>query len=522
MFKENVIEKAQQANFWLWSLWLVIWIVGIALRIFLAVSYPLWIDEQYSLFFSWGKSLQELMIFSQDVHPGGYYVVVKMLLHLSTNLAVLRIVSGVIPQLLGLAGITYWLMRSKKLNSAVELTFLQSFFLLNPFFIFLSTQLRMYGFVFFCTCVFIIFWQTWKKNQRNDVLFTLLFTMILGSLFSYAFFFLTGGLFLWFCYFSWQKEKGWWIPLTIALVTFIEFFVLAGFAVKKPFEFASWIPLPSLSNVPIVGLSLLGLEHNPSLVPRQSWLDVFFYLTLFYGISVCFRWRRSLLSSAFLLRWKDLLIVSVAPATAIFFSSFLLPFLSQRFWFYQFVPKLSLFLPRIFLPLFITSVVLLFINRQQSKNKNSGKTRFVQVSLCIFFLVGWGITMKKIIDVIPQQSEFTHSQAKLVNEVLSFSKTGQSPVILPSFIWISYLTPDNLASVPLIIEQRARSARAEKTLSENVEAQTVCQNLPETVVFSEFVFFTISSFYQRIDTRLSTCCVEVPFPGAEKAWQCGE
>lgn len=297
---------------------ILIFLLGIALRLYPAIKQPLWLDEIYSLYYASNFSFTSILFHLPDCHPGAFYLILKSLLAVTTNTFLLRLVVSVIPQLFGCFFI------QKQFNKPL----LTTLFLLNPFFIHYAWQIRMYSLVFLITIALISL-----INQKTISVKKIIFLIILANLVSYSFIISTFCLLL---YLALIHQKKWLLIIPLIL---LEFFIFKGPQYKSYAELASWISPPSFTNTPGIILTSLGLGHD---LNSQSNFPVFFSL-IFYFIFSVFILRNSQKHSLFLFTFTIPLLLTV-------FVSLVFPFLSQRFFFYLFVPNVSLFIPRFLIP----------------------------------------------------------------------------------------------------------------------------------------------------------------------------
>jgi hypothetical protein len=146
-----------------------LFLIGLALRLYSAIVQPLWLDEIYSLYFANSYQPLNLIFHLPDTHPGFYYLLIKIILPLSTNTLLLRTITSIIPSLIGI----YLLYR--RLPSLSLLFFV----LLNPFLIHQSWQLRSYGFTIMFSCLLISLFINYPQNFnfKKFILYSFLSTL---------------------------------------------------------------------------------------------------------------------------------------------------------------------------------------------------------------------------------------------------------------------------------------------------------------------------------------------------------
>ncbi len=160
--------------------------LGLFVRVVLAAHYPLWLDERFSLLFSWNRTPLELLIQNKDVHPGLSYVFLKGLLVFTRDLFALRLLLSVLPQLIGSLCVVWWARR--KQWSAVAVLFLAFVLFLDPFFVFTGIHLRMYGLVCLAASLTYIALKRFQQNKSTQRLLAVLALLLVGNAISYAVF----------------------------------------------------------------------------------------------------------------------------------------------------------------------------------------------------------------------------------------------------------------------------------------------------------------------------------------------
>lgn len=305
-----------------------IFVVGIILRLYPTIVHPLWLDEIYSLYFASNFSYLQILFRLPDCHPGLFYLLLKFFINFSTSTFFLRIIFGIVPQIIGCL-IIQSRFKKRLLTTAV---------LLNPFFIHLAWQIRMYGLVFLIS-VLIISLIT-KPNFSIKKIIILIF---LGNLVSYSFIVPSLCLIL---YLGFKRDKK---IILIFLLIILEFFIFKGPQYKSWAEAASWISTPSFNNIGSVVLTSIGFTSDMLALSRLSIISSI----VFYVLSGYFLFKISK-------KYPIFFFNVVLPIIVTIFLSILIPFLSQRRFFYIFTPKVSLFLPRFLLPISIIFYVYIF------------------------------------------------------------------------------------------------------------------------------------------------------------------
>lgn len=298
---------------------------------FLSSTRPISLDEIYSLYFAKNYSLSGLLFHLPETHPGAYYLFVKILLNLSFNLTFLRFFSSVIPTLVGI----YLFHRHHQKNL---LTFVLLF---NPFIIHQSYQLRMFGITVFLTCLYLLFFiHSHKKNFPLFVIFTIVSTFFTFSLFIPLLSFSLYQIII-------KHQKKYFYIIFLLPILFLS---IKGFSTYKTYtELASWINPPTFYNLPSTLLTLFAYYFDLKNILPFSFLPSL----IFYSIFIPIIYYLSKNNQKFLYIFTIPLFISI-------FISLLFPFLSQHFFFYQIIPKISLLLPRFLLPFSLIFFYFLF------------------------------------------------------------------------------------------------------------------------------------------------------------------
>jgi hypothetical protein len=318
---------------------------GLLIRLYNVFGRPLWLDEQFSLAFATYYSYIDLLTRLPDTHPGGYYFLLKFALTISHNLPFLRIVTSVIPEMLGLISL-YMYFQKKEKGDSLRLLVFSFITFCNPFFIYMSWQMRMYGYVIFFASLSYIGYREWyKKRTWNNLLFMGL-PFVIGNMISPSFLLLSFVLCITIAISDWRlkrKEKTFIIFICIVIIELL--FYLVGHP-KDILELGvSWITYPSVKIIPFVIFTSLGLgiDFNysavrPGYVIAAAWIYVGFIFIFLKN------WFYKFKKYSFMivpLIWYFLVTYSI---------SLLLPIASTIHGIRSFIPNISLFIPRIFLP----------------------------------------------------------------------------------------------------------------------------------------------------------------------------
>jgi len=307
---------------------ITIFIIGILLRLYPVIKQPLWLDEIYSLYFASNFSVFQILFHLPDCHPGLFYLILKGLIAISLNPIFLRLSIATFPEIIGCLIIQH---RFKK-------PFLTTIFLLNPFFIHYAWQIRMYGLVFLFTII-IFCLITQKKISPKKILITL----FIANLISYSFIIPSFCIIL---YLAFTYQKKW---LLIIPLIFIEFIIFKGPQYKTFAETASWITIPSFTNIPSTIITSLGIDYD---INSQKYYSIFFSL-IFYSFFSTIIFFQSKKHSFFFFAFTLPILLTI-------FVSIAFPFLSLHRFFYLFIPKLSIFIPRFLIPLSVFFFIYVF------------------------------------------------------------------------------------------------------------------------------------------------------------------
>lgn len=490
---------------------------GFLASLFFAWQQPLWLDERYSLFFAWTLSPFELLYHSKDVHPGLFYVALKYTLLLTKNLVVLRVLLSVIPQWVGAAALLWWLLKKKLSQTALIIGAILLF--LNPFVIYTTIQLRMYGLVFLLTCLTYVLVDIWYKKQTLKNLLLLLAVLAVGNSISYSFFFVSFGVLLFWAVELFKKDwKSVWKAGAAGAAFVGEFVLLAGLSVKHHFEAAAWIPDPNFTNIPSLFLTTIGLDSNFFLIDTPATFKTFLFYVVGLGVLFWFAKLFNQNKKSSKMEYK-LLCLLVAPGALLFLLSLIFPILSQRFFFYQFVPKLSLFLPRIFLPLV---VILSGVVTESVSHLTKGVSPVTKQLLLVFFILlvlGWGFSFRhQLVSLTSSQANEDHTQslvrlAKELNE-----KNGFPTYFLPSWIWLSQIAPETLSQIAHVGNLTRLSETFEKQVADS-DSCDVTKNV--NVIFdSHEMSPSILAFYQKNAEQMEHCCQEERTISTTTVWVC--
>lgn len=380
-------------------------IAGQLLRLVPLIQKPLEIDEAWTLYFARVYTFRQLLFVSpvpNDIHPGLYYITIKLLLTLTDNLLALRIASAFIPQAAGVIVFIAWGLK-RKLNhlflliAAAAVSF-------SPFLIFYAWQLRMYGLVALWTSALGIFLFEYlflgKKEKFLSWMIPIFFlsqaTHIAGYPLTFSIVLTVMGL----DYISTKsfikvlaKHKR-WLGLTVfaTLITLLPYY---PFRFAGLFPRASWVPIPSAETaIRIFPLTTLGLDYlinSQQYVPAWGW-QLVMPLGLVFALLVAYVYAMRHDTKTLLL---PLLMIFLIPILALVFS-YLAPAINKWRFFYKIIPPVSIFLPRfflsqaIFLHVFIaTGIYRLFVGHVSLQKP-------LALAMICFFAVAWTQTHRSI------------------------------------------------------------------------------------------------------------------------------
>jgi len=498
---------------------------GLCVSLFLVHALPLWLDERYSLVFASRLNIGELLYHSQDVHPGVFYVALKLALNLTNDIYLLRTFLSVLPQWIGCGLLVFW-MNKKKLRSEAQLLGAGLIFL-NPFIIYSTIHLRMYGLVVLIAATSFLLFRRWYDKQTEWRLATFVFSLLLGNSVSYSFFFIS----ISFCTYMFlravlvkqlpaQRRRSLIVIAVIFGAFVLEFLMLAGFSVKRIFESGSWIPLPSLTNVQSLAQTIIGLETNYFLSPTSFGV----YTMLFYVVLiVLFRmyWKSLRSNTRTFSELHQMFFAFVmCPTFLLLLVSFTFPILSQRVFFYQFIPKLSLFLPRIFLPIIVFGSVLVAMYLSELRpQKHVARNLGLIIGATLLLSIGWAASYRNIYSSLRQMEKREAESQRLLSEIQSIGGNEQSIYLMPSWFWLRQVSPMNLDRVNDTLTQVLKSEQMEKVLLN--EYGTCAQVNPGVYVGVEGeASASIQKYYQRGTKLLDVCCLGRGGTHPATFWSC--
>jgi hypothetical protein len=503
-----------------------IFFCGVFLRLFFIFTQPLWLDEQFSLYFSQRYSTTELIYtFNHDIHPGGYYLLLKITTYITQSVAMLRLLTAFIPEVIAfglmlktvqtvLKKIEIQNVVKKYNNHRNAYCILAFLYFLNPLVIDQSWQLRMYGMVLLLSSASVLALVYFYLHLQKKHAITLILLLLVGISFNYSFIGLALVLFSSLIYIL-DKPK--WLKAIFSGIFFVGivgwFLILSGFNSRSQLEYASWISQPTVKIASGVYLTVLGLSSNIHGFTKNINLagSVLEYSTLILITLFIYQ----LINKVKTKEHKVKIIFSLLISTAFLFSgiilvlSLTLPFLSNRIFFHHFVPNISLFLPRthiVILPLFWVALSMLLYNLRfyllfKSKKK-----------VLSFMLVAMIITYVTTLGQIHSNRLTAHDRHQSIIE-----KANAYNLILPD--WVHYLSIDQ----PHILvknyfvtindsvkksKQIENSALSSLNISQNKVKKSelnVCDHL-KTESLIIFTQFYSSDEINELESIIKTCC----------------
>lgn len=471
-------------------------LLGLGLSLWFAWQLPLWLDEKYSLYFAGLYSPMQLLVASPDTHPGLFYVLTKTVVPYITDVWMLRVVLGVLPQWIGGVIVVSWMLKKQLSQRSILLSAL--FLFLNPFVIYTTAQIRMYGVVAFFSLLTFVCFQVWKEKP-NASRFTLLLAAILtGCSVSYSLFFVALGILVFMMMRSIEKKKNIYQPILLAAALPAAFLILAGSSVKQTFEWgASWIPMPSFTSIPSLFWTTVGVDTNLFMQSVPFGIGT----ALFYGvIAYVFLGSRRLRLREVCIRHREIVCILFLPILFILLISFAFPLLSQRFFFYQFLPKLSLFLPRVFLPL-----VLFASSYIASMPFTQSRRRIVVATVMVFLWAGTYLSYSRTAAIDRANSVIQDTVATQVQQL--DDSVREEVIWLPSWARIHTMTPDKMSVAGDVGAYITRAEKVEDNLFSQSKSNH-CDTLRQqyVVVNAELAAESVRSYYRDAEAILDVCC----------------
>lgn len=492
---------------------------GLVFKFFIANLQPLWLDEQYSIFYATQFKSDELLAnFSIDVHPGFYYFFLKNILKFTIDKTLLRTITSILPQFLGILLLGWFYFKQKKNKELILTTFILSF---NPFFNHLSFQLRNYSLVFLFTIITFIYLQHWLKQRKILFLILTIGSLLMGNMIHYLMYIFS---FFTLIFISLKLKalnlKKLLFFLTTTLIIIGQFFTSNGFSspqqYKHQFEDTGWIALPSLHNIPKVYLTSLGMATDVmNTATNYRWLSsIIFYSTLLV-IAFALAKQKPKINSL----TQQLLILSLLPILGILLASFLLTFLSHRFFIHQFIPRISLFLPRIQLPFVI--LFWIFISEMTATHwiniKRKIKNKYIY-SFVIILSIYWGV-LNYHLNINNHLSSDIRQES--IKKLLNNNHNDNLPFYLwPHWMWLEAIDLNQLEEVSAIGKLKKQSEKFEQPFNDS-SSFAKCDDLGNSKVYVyASVLITQQKLQSEVIKVLSRCCAEQNQFGSFRSWNC--
>ncbi|MBP7741019.1 hypothetical protein KA089_02480 [Candidatus Woesebacteria bacterium] len=452
-----------------WLFFFLIFVIGLAIRVIAIVRQPLWLDEQYSLFFSQSLSSMQFFVSTPDIHPGLYYFFVKLVVPFSSMIPVLRVFTALLPSMIGTIIL---LVTCRKWQKFTPLMLMLSFALLwlNPFLINFSWQLRMYGLLLLLISLVWFFANKWAISHSNKDFFSLLLFIILGQATSYVFYFWT------FCFMllhlsqktgQLHTKKNYHLVL-ISLFTVTQFCFQSLGQVKEVFLGASWIQQPNIASIISLIKTVFGFQFDTMLNEANfTWVEFLLLLSIIYMI---FK------SSVYLIEKKSFLFLVLLPSSIIVLLSFLLHFLSQRYFIHQFIPDISLFLPRAFMLQYVMFAVLM---PKMLTKILINKPLYIIISI-IFLSTIWMVQSRIFWNPIYASEGVSH-QINLINSI----KNKNEIILFPSWLTLELISEPNQIDSNFITIFNQSQLFEKKIIeySQNEGIKSVCELSSNKIIF---------------------------------------
>lgn len=498
------------------SLLLPILAIGFAVRAFLAHMEPIWLDEQYSLLFATQFSSSELISgFSKDVHPGLYYLILKISLNFSTNIFFLRLITGVIPQIAGIFILAQALKNNKDNLHSLLLT---TIIITNPFFIHLSWQLRSYGFIFLLVSASYFLIKKLEKKYSTRNTFFLITLILIGNMTHYGMYlfgFFVGIYFL--CLKSNTSfKKKFFLSTTLASIFIFQFLIQNNFhsinQYKSVFNDIQWIEKPSIQNIQHVYMSALGFKTDNQIyvLKNISYLEIFIRYVLI--ILFIYFVKRNLKKEK-----TKIIIFIFLPFLSILSISLLFPFLSERIFFNKFIPNISIFIPRMHLPFVILLWVFLsklILNKWPFLNK---KIKILSVIAALSVLFFWTYIIQQ--NYVQTNKPVLEQRANIKKIMTESIASKKQLYIWPHWIFLETVEPNSLEKIKKTVQLQQLSKEFENNISQN--NTLLCSELND----SQFYIYSkwVSSQFvlrEKITSKLNECCKEKEKIGNFEKWEC--
>ncbi len=462
--------------------------IGIVMRLIALLNKPLWLDEIYSFLFATQYTGFELLFqLPGEPHPGLYYFILKVTLAFTSNHFFTRIITSLLPHLVGLS-ILFWSLYRIGI-SLPRRSLLASVFFLNPLFIEISWQLRMYSLATLFAATALSFFLLYrKKPQKKIYLVGLMVTCILGNATLYPFLFLSFGFLLFFAFTADNMLKKILLFIggsgALLMQTILHLGIMLFPNLEIKIAAANWIPQPSLETLVQVYTTLLGINDDFFTLEK---LPLWATLLFFVGLSSIFLRRKKIF---FPCKEREFFIIGILPFIVLILVSLASEFLSHRFFFHQFVPSISFMIARAHLPLLFPLFVFTFMYLKPKWIHRNAALLIVGTYLSSYLLV---------YSPLP-----TQDQVVFVQEI-QLVPNGNQTLLWPS--WIA-LEKNKSFSDKEYFEKTLNQVENSENEIPFTDLSNICQQLefPKTIYVKEKVVPALKDYQIELQETLDTCC----------------
>jgi hypothetical protein len=497
--------------------------LGLAARVYILIYQPIWLDEQYSLFFASLYSTKDLLLHLFDVHPGLYYMLLQGSMASVHTLPLLRALTVLIPQILGILILGVYMGYSVRPSRVGILAFI-TVFSLHPLFIYLSVQLRPYGLVFLFTAILFTMVNRYLQKQNQYLGLAIVILTIISVVFDYSLIPFSIGAFSYLILQSdYSLKKKFGLITGFLCLLAVELFILLGSQYKSVLLDASWIPKPDFINTPRVLMTILGLDTDIHVLNRS--IDaaiVLWYLIVAVGIWIVWKNKQLVQSTT----GVKLMYFVCIPICILFAVSIVFPFLSHRIFFHRYIPDISLILPRIMLPESIILCLLFAETIAKIWQKTSKRTGIYTLSvLCIVcaVLLRWGYTHTAInaltFGSLRQDTMLEMQDAEYFIQNTQVQKNG---MLWPAWFWIRSVTPTDSIGKTKQVQQLYQKSKAFESLVNNaaVTEQNFCALIQTPTVYTMQEVPTMKQDAKQLHSRLHQCCYISRVSERYTVWNC--
>ncbi len=352
-------------------------------RIILAMSNPVWLDENYSMVFATQYGLGDMVMHLPDIHPPLYYAILRVAILIGIReTGFLRVLFTVLPHMVGLLLLTVF-VESKRRFDYKRVIVWTLVFLFNPFFIHLSWQLRMYGLVFLAAAICSVGYFSAVQTRRFEGLFVTLLGIVFGVSVSASFYLLAAGIVAGLAAANLIAGHR---RYTIVLILFLSVQFLVFVLGHPKFQLddgLSWIPPFRFELFPSVLSTAFGSYWDIALPRTMPFPYSVVSLTGFISLGILAYGFRERLGKQINVWLVPLVFFGTAIAL-----SFLTPLVSELPGLRRIIPPVSVFLPRFLLP----GIVLLLTGAFLYLDFPKRSARPIRIALVVFVLaysLGW-------------------------------------------------------------------------------------------------------------------------------------